>query len=227
MSFSLRTTVSKQDMEYMKEAREILEGLLKELKANGWIRTGAQLRREKVALSQMMILMERASRHVQMANMLMLAFGKKHHRITRGLMDLRVGFTKLNAIDLMIYEIFGSFLECTELVLKGFLLAIVPKKPFRSNMTFGELIGALQRVCPNYGRRLAEQTDVVLRNAIAHGNYWPQAGNSGSVMLYCKNLGGIVCIESLDTVLDRMRKHNLLSICLNEVINRTGKQLHD
>jgi hypothetical protein len=220
------TGLSKHDEEYMKEAQPILEGLLKELKAKGCIKTKKELSNDKQSLSQVLVLINRVNRHVATVNKLTAVISTKVNAIALSLNDVGVKFNPTDVFEIWVYEVFSSFLDCTELLLKYLLIAIPPRKPFRNNMTLGQLIGTLRSTCPLYGDKLADQIDEVLRNAIAHGNYWIQRNkNRPPSLFYCEQFGWVPIVEPLDNVIVRMRNHNLLGFCLIQTMENVGRGL--
>ena len=196
----------------------ILRGLVHELNEKGWFRSKEDLARDQETGQQMLIILERINTHLFMTNHVTEALTSRQEA-TYTCLKTCLDFSKEDTISLWVYEILSVFLESTEILTKNLLILMHQKKPFRSKMTFGEFITALNAECPKFGPVLASQLDLRLRNAVAHAIYWMNGRDDGSIDLhYSDEVGTAPIVEPLATVLVRVRKHNLLGSCLSEVL---------
>jgi hypothetical protein len=122
--------------------------------------------------------------------------------------------------------VLSVFVESTELLTKNLLILMNLKKPFRPKITFGEFIWLLCEECPKFGPALAHELDLRLRNAVVHGIYWMDWRNNASTgsiedidIYYSDELGKAPRVEPLSVVVPRVRKHNLLGMCLAELLH--------
>ena len=103
---------------------------------------------------------------------------------------------------------------------KNLMILIKQVDPFYPKMTFGGLVAILKKHCPKFGPQVADQADVILRNSIAHGIYWMLVNDNNSIdFCYSEEVTDTPKNEPLNKVLLRVRKHNLLSSCLSEVLS--------
>jgi len=191
------------------------------LKQGGWIRNEKDF--ATAASAQMQLIIERINAHAEVTNALTFAFLTKSHRFSRCLLDLDVGFTKDNVGSVWFYDLFNIFVESMEVTRQNLLIIVADKKPFRQGMTLGQLIREIVNTCPKFGKLFTSEIDVVLRNSLAHGNYWLTKQDSAVILNYTEALGQTPKAEPLLQVAIRMRKHNLLGTTLSENLGKKIK----
>lgn len=202
-----------------------MRGLVREIHDKGWFKAKNVLEQEKETGRQMMIINERLNTHLFMTNDFTNAMESNAQATIEGF-NKCLGYSKDDVFRLWIYEMLSIFLESTELFTKNLTILIPPNPPFYPKMTFGGLIPLLKKHCPKFGPKLADQADPELRNSIAHGIYWMLVNDDDSVdMLYSEEVGNTPIKKPLNTVLATVRKHNLMSCCLSEILNEIGASL--
>jgi hypothetical protein len=208
----------KPEQEYWTEIEPILRGIVREIRDRGWFRAKKDLEREKETGQQMMTILARVNTHLFMTNDFTNAMELNAQATVEGL-NKCLRYSKEDVFRLWIYEMFSIFLESTELFTKNLMILINPTKPFWPKMTFLGLIRILEKHCPKFGPKLAEQANPQLRNSIAHGIWWVIVNDDGSIdMFHSEEVGNPPIKEPLDAVLVRVRKHNLMSCCLSELL---------
>lgn len=213
------------ELHYWKEIEPVIRGLVYEIRDKGWFRPKSELEKEKEIGERMMIILSRINTHLFMTNDITNAV-QSNIQTTINCLNKCFGYSKDDTFSLWIYEMLSIFLESTEIFTKNLMILIRQTEPFYPKMTFGGLIAIFKKHCPNFGSKLAEQTDVVLRNSIAHGIYWMLVNEDNAVdFYYAEEVSDTPKKETLDKVLVRLRKHNLLATCLSEVLNTEIKSL--
>lgn len=216
----LPTGLTEEEKKYWAKAEVILKGLIQELDNKGFIRTKKDIILDKASFAQMLFISGRINEHLLLTNMLTTVFTAKAQESEKFFLGLNIGFTKANVSTFWMYELFFLFLESTDLFTKNLTLIVIPNTPFWSKMTFGQLTDVLGKECPNFGPKLVSETDVRLRNSIAHNLYWMERKDNGSIELYYTDeLGTAMTAKPLQEVLVSIRKQNLLGVCLTSILD--------
>lgn len=209
-----------EELRYWNEIEPILRGLVYEIRDNEWFRPKSELEQEKEIGQRMRIILTRINSHLFMTNDITKAV-ESNFQGTIDCLNKCFGYSKDDTFNLWIYEMLSIFLESTEIFTKNLTILIKQADPFYPKMTFGGLISILKKYCPKFGSQLADRTDVILRNSIAHGIYWMLANKDDDSVdfFYSEEVTDATKKEPIHNILVKLRKHNLLASCLAEVLN--------
>ncbi len=212
--------LTREEQDYWNRMEGIVNGLLDELKAGGWVKRENEF--DRPAFGQLLQIAGRVEGHFETWNALNQLFQTKRAELSNFLVLQKVGFTDDNVGNLWLYDALSAFIETTELFRDYLLVILRQKAPFdRDILTLGQLMGALIKASPTFGKKLADEVDVDLRNAVAHTLYWmsKKDPNAPPDISYCGKLGEVPVTNSLSEVMVRVRKHNLLGGCLAELLS--------
>lgn len=211
--------LSTEEVAYWTKCEGIVEGLLEELKAGGWIRTEGLW--DSQAFRQMLEITVRVYEHFNTWNALNLL--EPESKLERFLVSQKVGFTDQNAGMVWFYELLSMFLDATESFRSFLALVLRQTRPFSGNLTLGRLMKALKQECRIFGPQFAREVDVGLRNAIAHGRYWLRKTGDGSIFLsYCEELGEVPTTRLLSEIAVVIKKQFLFGNCVTETMSKKG-----
>ena len=170
---SLYHNLSDPELKEFEEAKAIFTELMDNLHSKDKLRKGIG-RYEREKLAKMWAL----SRQIGIAlNKTMNIFDPEKLQKFE-IANREFNLTAQNLTDSLINQMIGFFLYNIEVVLKFSLLFFIKKDPpFRTKMTIGELIRAVEIECPTIAPDFKELIDVDIRNALAHGSFWFERPN--------------------------------------------------
>jgi hypothetical protein len=177
-----------------------------------------------MAFAEMLRITLRVNEHFNIWNA--LAKLETDPELEKYLVEQNVGFAKENVRNLWFYGLLSTFLEATEFLRNFLSLVLRPIGPFKGKkpITLGMLTKALAEQCKMFGPDFANEVDVELRNAVAHGLYWLATyQQDGSIRLhYCEKLGDAPKTRPLQDTVIAMQRHGLLGSCFAEVLSKKG-----
>lgn len=210
------TTKERKEFE---DAKQVFEELLHDFNARGLLRKGTPHgQRERLGK------MWRQSRQ----------FGQAFNTVFKifDTADRVKAFAARNKVDGVDEEVLtGSFLNQTiglflydiETVFKTSLIFFLEEKQgISKRMELGRLLKAIKSISPNIGSKLEPLIDLELRNALAHGAFWFEAG--GEVYLaQNSHLENPKNLKSHEFLI-RVKKQNIIAHAFIEVLMEKVKQ---
>lgn len=211
MSYSAQLTV-KEKREFQ-QAKQILEELLNDFDKRGLLRKGTP-HDQRERLSKMW------SQSIQLGkafNTIFSIFDSAKRVQT---------FAARNKVDRVDEEVLtGSFLSQTiglflyniETVFRTSLIFFLEEKQgLKKKMELGRLLRTIKRISPKTGTKLESLIDLELRNALAHGAFWFEAGGIGYIARN-SHLENPKKISFVDFMI-RGKKQNIVALAFVEVL---------
>lgn len=148
-------------------------------------------------------------------NMLFSIFGEKGRSKEFVEHNKKFGLYEKGFLYLFLSESISTFQRNVELFKNCFLFIFDLRRGFWAKMTLGPFLEKLINVTGTNGQRIAQEIDVKLRNALAHGLFWM----NGVELVYCED----VALKkqkriSLDKLWMKTRDQSIVSQCLIKFI---------
>ena len=204
--------LNKVALEYWKHLEPIFDGLLDEIRTNGWLLTDREF--DQWGFNQLAQITTRYSENVETNKSLAYGFTVKPEQVKKALLDLEIGLTASRVLGIWALHNISVFIESTDIIRNYMRLIIRKKRPFKSRMTFGALMQAIVQICPRFGPRFAREVDVPLRNAFAHGTYWLDRAR----LYYVEELGDIPTAIRFIDISELSIEHYHFALCLSNLL---------
>lgn len=217
MSDPIRMT-SRERKEYA-HAKQVFKELLDDFNARGLLRKGIPQEQRK-RLAKMWSL----SRQFGWAfNAIFNILGNLERTKSFSARNKDEGIDEQVLTYSFVNQAIGFFLYEIETVFKNSLIFFLENKQgLRKRMEIGKLLKAIKRISPNIGSKLEPLIDLELRNSLAHGAFWFEAGGEvfitpNSHLEKPKNL-------KLYDFFIRVKKQNIVAQALIEALVGKAKQ---
>ena len=189
-----------------------LQNIFKKLEKEGYLR--ARLRGTIERTSFLKILTD-SDKLFEAYNMLFRIFEKKGRSKKFVEHNKRYGLYDKGLAYLFLSESIATFQRGVELFKNCFLFILKPRRGFKTKMTLGQFLKRLIDATGTKGQRLAQEIDVDLRNALAHGLFWMNRVE----LVYCED----VALKKqkrirLDNLWMKTRKQSIVTQCLIKLI---------
>jgi len=194
-------------------AKQVFEALLDDFNSKDLLRKGTPTN-QRERLSKMW----RQSRLFGMAfNTTIKLFMDREKFVAFANKNRDDGFNEQIITDCLLNQYIGMFIYNVETVFRSSLLFFIKEEQgFRKRMELGRLINAVKDISPQLGDDLEKLIDRELRNALAHGAIWFEAG--GKVFLADNSHLENPIELRLDEFMIRVKKQNIVAHAFIETL---------
>jgi len=212
-------TLTNEERKEFKHSKQVFEELLDDFNARGLLRKGIP-RDQRERLARMWA---QSRQFAQAFNTIFKIFdtkGKVKAFAARNKVD-RVNEEVLTGS--LLNQTMGLFLYNIETVFRTSLIFFLEdKQGLKKRMELGKLLNTIKRISPNIGSKLEQLIDLELRNALAHGAFWFEAGGEGYLTQnsHLENPKNLKFYEFLI----RGKKQNIVAHAFIEVLMERVKQ---
>jgi len=196
--------ITQEEWELLHRYKIVLSDLLDDLKSKGKLKSLCKMP------TNFPKLIETNRKFNRTYNMMLKIFDEKgkSKRFVENNKD-EFGITEEDLPYLFISQVLSCFIFNMEF-LRITMLEILKRDKFKETIPFRTLISKLSKISPEYGKKLEDEIDINLRNAVAHGTFWIDSRN----LYYCDNmrLEKPISIE-LSKLLIEVKRHNIIAQC--------------